>query len=719
MNTTLKTTLKSLTLLMVIFLPSLVIAQTWTHDFETSGGYSTSVAECNDGSQDFFARTDDAGIGLNPAGEQGSYYFGGSDMDGAPCANITASLTFDDIDISGCSGLSLTLAAATTYNQFDTPDYVDVSVDIDNTGSFTTILSFRYDGTDGTNDPILVDTDFDGVGDGSSVGATFSDFTAAIAGTGSVMDIKIEFRIDHGSEDFYVDNLRLNGTGCSSGTSILTGAVSTSPFIVECSSSTNATGTLDFTSSGTFNAGNVYTAQLSDASGSFTNPTNIGTLTSTSNSGTIGITIPYDTDSGTGYLIRVISDNPATEGTSSAAVEVSQLTTCPITLPGIGLVINEWSNGSAGNQEYYEFVVTGECGESVDIRGYILDDNNGTFTAPASYDGTASGIAPGHFRFTNDAQWSNIPVGSVIVVYNANEPNGDLPAADPTDSNNDSLYVVPHTSTLFERCTTYPTSASPDSIYAPCTYSTATLTGWNPLSLRNSGDAIQVRTPSGSYYHGVSYGGAEMTGGPNGLKLFTGSGTGQMGWFNDGNPADVSSWGSGSVTGNQTPGDANNAANLAWLQAMRDTSGFNCPVVLLPVEMGDFRGAEAPEGNVLYWNTLSERKSDYFIIQRSIDGKTWVEVGQVNSAGTSQELNHYQLVDVSFSSEINYYRLIQVDEDGTKTKFARLVSIDNTENEDVELIGIYNLVGQKVDANFNGVQIRVYSDGTTQRVYKY
>jgi hypothetical protein len=58
---------------------------------------------------------------------------------------------------------------------------------------------------------------------------------------------------------------------------------------------------------------NIFTAQLSNASGSFASPTAIGTLTST-NSGTISATIPAGTPAGTGYRIRVVSSNPSITG---------------------------------------------------------------------------------------------------------------------------------------------------------------------------------------------------------------------------------------------------------------------------------------------------------------------------------------------------------------------------------------------------------------------
>lgn len=73
-----------------------------------------------------------------------------------------------------------------------------------------------------------------------------------------------------------------------------------------------------FTISGTYNAGNVFTAQLSDATGSFTSPLTIGTLTSTT-AGTISASIPSATAYGTGYRIRVISSNPAITGTANSS----------------------------------------------------------------------------------------------------------------------------------------------------------------------------------------------------------------------------------------------------------------------------------------------------------------------------------------------------------------------------------------------------------------
>lgn len=69
-----------------------------------------------------------------------------------------------------------------------------------------------------------------------------------------------------------------------------------------------------YTGDGPANAGNVFTAQLSNSAGSFASPVSIGTLSSTAAAGSISCVIPGGTAQGTGYRIRVISSNPALTG---------------------------------------------------------------------------------------------------------------------------------------------------------------------------------------------------------------------------------------------------------------------------------------------------------------------------------------------------------------------------------------------------------------------
>lgn len=92
---------------------------------------------------------------------------------------------------------------------------------------------------------------------------------------------------------------------------------------------------IDYNSLGlTFNAGNVFTVQLSDATGSFASPTNIGTLTSTATSGTIVCTIPTNQASGTGYRFRVVSSNVPFTGLNNGV----DVTINPTVVPSVTVV---------------------------------------------------------------------------------------------------------------------------------------------------------------------------------------------------------------------------------------------------------------------------------------------------------------------------------------------------------------------------------------------
>ena len=125
---------------------------------------------------------------------------------------------------------------------------------------------------------------------------------------------------------------------------IVTGTVTGSPF---CAGSAVS---VPFTSSGSF-TGNTYTAELSNSAGSFASPVTIGTLVSNASSGTISATIPDGTITGSGYLIRVIANSPATTGSSSSAITVNaipQTTTVTVCQYGSGELTSSTTCPSTG-----------------------------------------------------------------------------------------------------------------------------------------------------------------------------------------------------------------------------------------------------------------------------------------------------------------------------------------------------------------------------------
>ncbi|MFN4813702.1 MAG: beta strand repeat-containing protein, partial [Bacteroidota bacterium] len=114
---------------------------------------------------------------------------------------------------------------------------------------------------------------------------------------------------------------------------IATANISGSPFCA------GATLSVPYTVNGTFTSGNVFTAQLSNASGSFASPTNIGSVSSTT-SGTITAVIPTATATGSGYRIRVVSSNPAITGTNNG----SNLTINAALVPSVSIGVTSGAN---------------------------------------------------------------------------------------------------------------------------------------------------------------------------------------------------------------------------------------------------------------------------------------------------------------------------------------------------------------------------------------
>ncbi|MDG1331291.1 MAG: T9SS type A sorting domain-containing protein [Crocinitomicaceae bacterium] len=103
---------------------------------------------------------------------------------------------------------------------------------------------------------------------------------------------------------------------------------------------------VSFDALGTYNTGNVFTAELSDATGSFAAPTAIGTLTSSA-SGIQLITaiVPGTVPAGTGYRIRVVASDPATIGTDNG----SDLVIFPLPTVTQSSFVDLCSNGSPVN----------------------------------------------------------------------------------------------------------------------------------------------------------------------------------------------------------------------------------------------------------------------------------------------------------------------------------------------------------------------------------
>lgn len=241
------------------------------------------------------------------------------------------------------------------------------------------------------------------------------------------------------------------------------------------------------------------------------------------------------------------------------------LLTTIFNLSGQGLIINEFSNGPSGSQEWVELLVIGDSSSPsspVDLTNWILDDNGGNFEGSIS----GVGIADGHIVFSSS--FNAVPPGSLIVIYFNGNKSVNLPLDDPADANNDSVYILPGNHSSLRSCTSVPSIGS---FSYSCSPTTA---DWSYITLRNGGDAIQVRMPTNNLFHGYAYGDVSAP-----FPLFFPSNQSSWNIGNGGTgyayPFDCGDWEDQSAFNEinealSTPGLPNTANNATFISRLKD-----------------------------------------------------------------------------------------------------------------------------------------------------
>lgn len=400
-----------------------------------------------------------------------------------------------------------------------------------------------------------------------------------------------------------------------------------------------------------------------------------------------------------------------------------------------GIIINEFSNGTTGNREYYELVVIGSAANplaNVNLNGWIIDDNNGSFEGSMA----GVGIAQGHIRISSTCL-SSVKPGSIILIYNSAELSF---TNDETDSNGDCIYVFPINSSCLEHTTTLPLTTNPN--YSPAIYTATKI--WDRVSLANSGDVGQTRKPDGTFYHGFAYGDVTAPF-PNFPSEFGNTssfnipltGTGMTYSFNCGNFTLASNFTRASASTSETPGAPNNNANRYFINSIRNgiydysnlSNATNCGSsatlfpceTILPIELSYFKGSIINSYVKLEWQTF---QSDglYFEIEKSYNGIDW---SSFESIECNNIVSTYEAYDYNFES--NYYRLKYYDVFGN-SEILKTIYLEKTSKENIlfskeqilvsdEFISfqIYLLDGSLLssgDVNDNTIFISDFPNGT-------
>jgi hypothetical protein len=85
--------------------------------------------------------------------------------------------------------------------------------------------------------------------------------------------------------------------------------------------------------------------------------------------------------------------------------------------------------------------------------------------------------------------------------------------------------------------------------------------------------------------------------------------------------------------------------------------------VVLAVKLNSFNVQKIDKVAKITWTTEQETNSSHFVIERSVDGRTWNAIASVAAAGNSGQRINYSIFDNAPIRGINYYRLKEVDKD--------------------------------------------------------
>jgi len=119
----------------------------------------------------------------------------------------------------------------------------------------------------------------------------------------------------------------------------------------------------------------------------------------------------------------------------------------------------------------------------------------------------------------------------------------------------------------------------------------------------------------------------------------------------------------------------------------------------LAITLADFNAEAVKDKVKITWSTVAEINSDYFSIERSVDGTLWNMLKTIKGSTNSSSLLNYEWFDEKPVSGIAYYRLKQTDLDGKFTySTTRLVKFTAGDN-----IFAYPIPNTGNTVNFKGI----------------
>lgn len=183
-----------------------------SESFDGGGVGYAAPGQFYDGSNDLFSILNGS-VGPTYIGKDGTNYWATEDTDdNGGDGQKEKTLTLNPINISAAVNPRFEILFATgRVFEYDAADYLYVEYNVDNTGWNQGLrFSYVFNG-DAFNEPLALDTDNDGIGDGQQLTNTFAGFGFNIP-NGNSVQVRVRLSMDGGDEEVAFDNLQVFGT---------------------------------------------------------------------------------------------------------------------------------------------------------------------------------------------------------------------------------------------------------------------------------------------------------------------------------------------------------------------------------------------------------------------------------------------------------------------------------------------------------------------------
>jgi hypothetical protein len=368
-------------------------------------------------------------------------------------------------------------------------------------------------------------------------------------------------------------------------------------------------------------------------------------------------------------------------GSFSTGSNWSGGTAPPLSGQTYGSVTVNHTMNITGNYTVGSFILNVQAGNTLTINGNLTQSNSG---GTINVSGTL--IITGTLSVLSSASSFNIlPGGSVIVTGNT------------SISNNNSIVVgtnaapPPYANLVLQSNVSFASGGAGMTINR-----NGRVAVYGNLTGSGGGSVLQINNGGQMYVNGN----INLSG--NGAQINNSNSTSPYGLYVNGTT--TNSGGGASTTLNKadkTTMQATNPDFSNWIASLP-----NSP---LPVTLIEFKISTISENEIsLAWSTASELNFDYFIVEKSIDGKIFNPIARIKGHGTSSVQHDYEFTDSKPFVGKNYYHLTSVDFDGYTERF----KVIGATFESGKKISVYPnpLVGDKLHIELN------FEEGNTTRI---